>query len=84
MPDTKQEPVDVNGLPAVGMGVGMGITVGASVIVGAVVGDGVGKQICHPEASLPSSEYHEMTVLGDTDTPSGPKGPQYLVPSIVK
>ena len=88
MPETKHEPVDENGLPAVGMGVGTGVTVGASVAVGDVVGDGVAKQICHPADVPPSSEFHEMTVLGDTETPSGPEeysgGPQYLVPSTVK
>ena len=56
---------DVPTAPAVGLEAGC--TVGCE--------EGAGKQICHPASLTEVSEYHDMLVLGDTETPSGPVVP---------
>jgi len=78
----------------VGCGVGTGDVVGIEVgdvgggvglEVGCTVGceEGARKQICHPASLTEVSEYHDMLVLGDTETPSGPVVPWYSTPSII-
>ena len=69
------------------VGRGVGAELGEEVTVGTCVGTGVGatgKQSCHPVSVIVESEYHDMLVLGNTETPSGPVVPSYSTPSIVR
>ena len=69
------------------VGTGVGVAVGNMVEtgVGAAVGTKQpGTQTCHPEYVTEPSEYHDMLVLGETQTPSGPEPESYLTPSIVR
>ena len=57
---------------AVGTDDGSDVTVGCGDIVGCDVG-ARSKQTCHPASYTKLSEYHDMLVLGVTETPSGPE-----------